>query len=293
MRLLITFLLIPTIGFSQLLTEIKTIKQAQTFIKTNLKYDKYKYQDFKILTDDSSRFDTFKAGDFNHDGIFDLLIFGIASIIKDKKSEPLEREEIIIILGDKKHPRKTTFPLSYFINLFTTIKFYPKVISKDNKDYVQIEYEVYDRKLESKETFYETVFVKNDKLIPLTDHPSNKSISRVEFKTDYCYGSCPVFELNIDSNGDVEYNGLDHVNRKGFARLKMNDKDLDYLKTLLQYLKIEELKDKYSVKWTDDQTGFLKVNFKNGEKKEIEDYGMVGTFGLSILFDFLYELREF
>jgi len=293
MRLLILFLTIPTIGLSQLLTEIKTVEQAERFITTNLKFYDYRYQSFKILTGDTLNFDTFKAGDFNHDGQSDLLIFGNATVIRDKDKEPFKRDEIIIILGDKKRPKKANFPFDYFRNWFTHIRPYPSVVSKDGKDFIEIKYDVYDRRGESKETFYETVFVKNEKLIPYTDQPSTKTATRVEFKTNYCYGSCPVFELIINSNGDVEYNGLDHVDRKGLVRLKMNDKDWDYLQTLLKYLKVEDLKDNYSVNWTDDQTVFLKIYFKDGDKKEIEDYGMVGTFGLSILFDFLYKLREF
>ena len=72
----------------------------------------------------------------------------------------------------------------------------------------------------------------------------------------------------------------------------MNDKDWEYLESSIKYLKTETLKDKYSVNWTDDKTGYLTIYYTDGDKKEIEDYGMVGTFGLSILFDFLYELRK-
>src|SRR5690606_36456687 len=99
MRLLILFLTIPTIGLSQLLTEIKTVEQAERFITTNLKFYDYRYQSFKILTGDTLNFDTFKAGDFNHDGQSDLLIFGNATVIRDKDKEPFKRDEIIIILG--------------------------------------------------------------------------------------------------------------------------------------------------------------------------------------------------
>jgi hypothetical protein len=53
------------------------------------------------------------------------------------------------------------------------------------------------------------------------------------------------------------------------------------------------LKDNYNVNWTVDQTGYLNVFFENGDEKQIEDYGMVGTFELSILYDFLFEQREF
>src|SRR5690606_19171923 len=111
---------------------------------------------------------------FNHDGQSDLLIFGNATVIRDKDKEPFKRDEIIIILGDKKRPKKANFPFDYFRNWFTHIRPYPSVVSKDGKDFIEIKYDVYDRRGESKETFYETVFVKNEKLIPYTDQPSTK-----------------------------------------------------------------------------------------------------------------------
>lgn len=42
---------------------------------------------------------------------------------------------------------------------------------------------------------------------------------------------------------------------------------------------------------TDDQTSSLKITFNNGNIKTISDYGMIGTYGLKILYGKLAELR--
>jgi len=47
---------------------------------------------------------------------------------------------------------------------------------------------------------------------------------------------------------------------------------------------VKELKNNYSVNWTDDQTSTLTIIFKDHSRKVIRDYGMQGTFGLSAMY---------
>ena len=58
-------------------------------------------------------------------------------------------------------------------------------------------------------------------------------------------------------------------------------------------MKILSLKDTYEVDWTDDQNCKLKVKFSDGTKKNISDYGMIGTLILVIFYQFMSELRKF
>lgn len=291
MRLVLIILFIPTIGIPQPLDNISTTEQAEEYIINNFRYYTVKYDKFTILQSDTIDFDTFSFGDFNHDGFKDLLIFGTAEVSKGK--ENYIEDELLIILGGKKRTKKVRFPCDYFGYLFYHAIPYPKLISVNRKDYIQIRYDFYNRTDRTNESFIDTVSIKYDHLIPYTENPSEHEVSRIEFKTDYCFGPCPVFELNINRNGEVDYDGIDHVIKKGNHILRINTKDWDYLETLMKHIKIEELQENYNVMWTDDQTGYLKVFFKDGDIKQIEDYGMVGTFGLSILFDFLFELRKF
>lgn len=75
--------------------------------------------------------------------------------------------------------------------------------------------------------------------------------------------------------------------------MRIDKKDWDYLVNLIQNIRVDDLQESYSVNWTDDQTTYLTVHYKDSSKKSIEDYGMVGTFGLSILYNFMFELRKF
>jgi hypothetical protein len=210
-----------------------------------------------------------------------------------KGKETYIKDELVIIIGEKRTAMKVKFPSGFFRDKLTYTAPRAKAIEVNGNDYIQIKHTFYNRIINEIETFTDTVFVSYGHLIPYSKTLSEKTVSRIEFKTDNCYGSCPVFELHIDQNGEVYYNGIDHVIKKGDLRLRIDNEDWRYLETLLQHIKVEDLNDKYSVNWTDDQTGFLTVIFEDGDKIQIEDYGMSGTFGLSILFDFLFELRKF
>lgn len=51
------------------------------------------------------------------------------------------------------------------------------------------------------------------------------------------------------------------------------------------------LEKDYAVGWTDDQSCTLKIVYDNNKTKVIEDYGLIGTFGLKKLYQQLFELR--
>lgn len=289
MRLLLFFSLLSTIGFSQSLTEIKTKEQAEKFIKENFRYFDHRY-DLFVIDSVESGFDTFKEGDFNHDGIKDLLVYGRAHITQERES--YEESEIVVLIGDKRRPRKADFSNRYFSRWIGEIAPHPKVITIDRRDYILIQYNVSKSDFPD-ETRYDTLFIKDDHAIPFAMKPATKEIAAISFSTTPCFGPCPVFEMTISKNLDVEYNGIDHVKKKGEHELRIDQKDWDYLTTVISSIKIETLSNQYEVPWTDDQTGHLTVTFKDGTKKSIEDYGLRGTVGLSILYDYFFELRKF
>ncbi len=289
MRLLITILLIPAFCYSQPLTRIKNKEQVEKFITKKFKFYGYRYDSF-LVDSGNSNYDNFKVGDFNYDGIKDLLVFGTA--IVTPKSTTFREDEIVIIIGDKKRPRKVSFPYGYFRGLGIHWIPYPKVISVGQKDFIIINYDIIDRSQRS-QSYYDTLFIINDHVVPFVESPSYKEVSRIEFRTDHCYGTCPVFEMTLHKNLDVEYNGIDYVDNKGEFKLKMERKDWDYLTNLIAYLKLEYLSSNYDIGATDHQTAFLTVVYSDGETKSIEDYGLSGTFGLTVLYDYLFELRKF
>lgn len=294
MKIMTRFLIVlifPTICCSQSLTQMKTGEEVEKFIKENFKfYGKYKYDSFTIDSANSS-YDNFKEADFNHDGIKDLLVFGTARCSPEKMA--FTKNEIVVIAGDKNRPRKINFPYGFFSNFSTEATPYPRVVSIEQKDFLVIGYEIVNYRKKTSEKFYDTLSIKNNHLIIFTKHPSKRQVTKIHFKTDHCFGTCPVFEISIDKNLEADYNGIDHVEKKGQYRLKAEKKDWDYLTSLIANLRIEDLKSNYNINWTDHQAGFLNVTFEDGTEKSIKDYGLSGNFGLSILYDYFFELRKF
>ena len=90
----------------------------------------------------------------------------------------------------------------------------------------------------------------------------------------------------------IEYNGKGFTNFIGFKTTKLESKDFKDLIGLLEYSDLENVEDFFTVNWTDDQTGTLKVTFEDNESKVIKDYGLLGTINLQAIYKKLFEISE-
>ena len=124
---------------------------------------------------------------------------------------------------------------------------------------------------------------------------SNKSIKHkiesIEFSTSGCYGECPVFKLNILKNRNSTYNAIEYNDTKGNYECVIDQKSHSEIEQFLNYIDFANLENEYQVAHTDDQTGILKITYDNGKVKNIYDYGMAGTLGLSRLYKIFLKLR--
>lgn len=123
--------------------------------------------------------------------------------------------------------------------------------------------------------------------------PSNHVIEKIEYQTSGCFGSCPIFNIVINSDRKaifkpIRYNTKDGGEHK--ARIK--EKDFSELTGLLNYIDFPSLKDNYSVRWTDDQSCRLTITYDGGKVKKIRDYGLIGTFGLNRVYMMLFDFRK-
>lgn len=114
----------------------------------------------------------------------------------------------------------------------------------------------------------------------------------MEFRTGYCYGSCPVFSIKIDKDRNAVYEAKTYNPKQGKFSASLEYDKSEAIFDLLNYLDVKKLNDTYSVSWTDDQTCWLRVKFSDGTVKEIRDYGLKGTFGLRLLYSVFLDLRN-
>ncbi|MBA5629615.1 DUF6438 domain-containing protein [Moheibacter lacus] len=154
-----------------------------------------------------------------------------------------------------------------------------------------------DEKLDKKLLTY-----KFNDFVELNENRIEHQITQIEFETSGCFGTCPVFKLTLLQNKKSEFKALAY-NFNDELRINSNDEEGNFLTILrqenwnelidiLNYIDFENLEENYAVNWTDDQTAILKIHYDNGKIKEIRDYGLIGTYGLSILYDKLYEIRK-
>jgi hypothetical protein len=279
--------------------ELKTTREVESFIKTVRKdYAKVKSDydrgNFRIESIDTifsniqcdkifniNEIYNWKKIDINNDGLTDLLFiphyYGYSQCA-------------IIDKGNG------TFKLFQLINNFDACEFI-KPIKVKNKNQIWIR-KMITRSIDDGirhpgqiNMGIDTLTYKFDAFIELNDKKTEQlDIKNIQIKTDGCFGPCPVLELKIDANGNSEFNGYSDTKCIGKYSLKIDSIILNELKDLISYIEIKKLKDKYSVNWTDDMTVTLKIEFRDGSVKAIEDYGLKATFGLTALYNKLIKI---
>lgn len=130
----------------------------------------------------------------------------------------------------------------------------------------------------------DTLTYKFDALIERNSSPFDSKIKSVTLKTNLCSGICPVYELTVNKNGYIEFNGIEQVEFTGKSTKQVNPKEVVELFNLMNYIEIRNLKDYYEANYTDAETLNLTVFFEDGTVKNIKDYGASGTYGLSALY---------
>ena len=139
-------------------------------------------------------------------------------------------------------------------------------------------------------------------------------IRKIEYSTTD-YASAPDFDLIIYSDRTIIFNALtDNYKEKftggiapfgtnsngvnireseitGIFKTKVNKKHFKEISDLIQSLKTEFIKQKYSINEFHSSSCSLKVLFTNGKTKYIYDNGLNGTKKLLNLYDYFNKLR--
>lgn len=127
--------------------------------------------------------------------------------------------------------------------------------------------------------------------VEYNEKPPSYRIEKIDYKTSGCFGTCPIFKITIKRTGEAVYHAIQFNPKDGKFSGKVRQSELEDVIRLLNYIDFPTLQDKYSVNWTDDQSSSLTITYDGGKVKTINDYGMLGTFGLSRANDLLFDLR--
>jgi hypothetical protein len=117
-------------------------------------------------------------------------------------------------------------------------------------------------------------------------------IERIGFYSTGCFGTCPSMYIEIDSIGNVLFNGKNYTEKEGLYSGTLSKKDLEIIKSEINSIELDSLKKRYSANWTDDQTCGVSIKTKN-KTYESSAYGFnKEPIELRILFYRLMELYK-
>lgn len=297
---------IPSFKKTQLkaskIDSLNSVASIENFIISNdstLKgYKLKRIQDFEVtynaektgvmIADSLNIQKSYYKADFDNNGYQDLLVIG------DFYSNNLMYPFVFLNYG--KDSIKT---INAKVNRHAFVV--PKISIINREPFLEIysaDYVNYD--IEKVKKRKEKLTFKYDNFIEYNPNPEIHDIERIEFSTTGCYGTCPVFDIDINSDKTAvfkpHYFNFSQDNNakeeKGILKTKLKEKDFSEIIELLNYIDFPQLKNDYSVSWTDDQSCTLKITFDNGKVKTIKDYGLVGTYGLNRFYNMLFDLRK-
>ena len=138
-------------------------------------------------------------------------------------------------------------------------------------------------------------------LIIVSCATSNKTseFSKIEYSAGPCFGFCPIFKMTINSDRTATFQAerfnfsrnTESEKSEGSFKGKIDQEHYNQLISLLDSLP-KDLKEDYGNKnVTDLPTSNLKLNYKDGTIKKIQDYGKSGTPELMKIYQFFEDLK--
>jgi hypothetical protein len=231
---------------------------------------------------------TFLKEDFDKNDYTDLIITG----------EYYQHSFNAIALMNYGNEKYSVIPL----NLFETgFPIYPKLVYKNNLPAVELNAIELFPEFSENGISKKTLIYKDGVFMEYYDGLENYQISKIEFSSNGCHGSCPVFDLKIHKDSISSFRAKHYnfsrkkeINTKseeGYFEAMINKKDYEEICEIMNYIQLKNRKDEYFSGTFHDPFCYLKVHFTDGSTKTIKDRGKIGTNGLNLLYRKLSALR--
>lgn len=291
----LVLLLSPSLSVAQLRLSENTVEMRQLII------DHFDFKDFEFrplknlypnIPDSiqNKDVDFLKLADLDHDGLDELLVMGIGS---DRERSDGELS-VFIIKQKRKGFEKFDLSSYFFLSYLGPSFILPKVITIENSDYIQFDYLFKNRECNDSDFFISrtiTLFLSKEGISP-KQTPSLINFKSLKISSSYCLGTCPVFEFFISNTGDARFKGIDYTKRKGDIPLRADQSEIDQINRIIGSMNFNKKKENYSICWTDQSTKEVEIILEDGKKYRIEDYGEVGSYELTMLYDYINEILK-
>lgn len=259
--------------------------------------DRFDIDSFAKIIADSLKIDkSFYKSDLDKNGFTDLLFIGDDQSCGSGNSTYNFSCNILLNFGKDS---LRNIPLNKGHNRYSYV---PKIVTKNNLNLLEIhhpekyhwlDHEILEPRKKS------TLIYKFNSFLEYNPKPKKQKIEKIEYKTGICFGSCPEFDIIIETNRHSTFiarsfnfsDEMDFETPEGFFETTLNTTHYNEITEILNYIDFENLKNDYEVSWTDDHSCSLSITYNQGKIKKIDDYGLQGTYGLSLLYKKLFDLR--
>jgi hypothetical protein len=236
---------------------------------------------------------SFYKEDFDNNGYTDLLVIGGDEKCSSSTGKPCDFCSFVVMNYGNRFKIATinkTFFTNSFVPLITHINSKPillvyNVETKFKKKFVQ-------------EVSTDTLQFKFDNFIEYNDDNKEFIIEKIEYATSGCYGTCPVFRIDINKDRQSNFNAdtfnfseIYSEKIEGRFKTSITEQKYNEIISLLNYLNFPDLDNNYDVRCTDLASCTIKITYNGGKVKTISDYGKFGTYGLKLLYHKLSDLR--
>jgi hypothetical protein len=124
------------------------------------------------------------------------------------------------------------------------------------------------------------------------DQPAaNFQLEKISVRTAGCFGTCPIFEMDVDKKGWAHYLAIEFNEENGEYWKKIPDEEMQKLIQVLRYLPLDKLDSSYTIDVTDLPSIDLEVRY-NGKIKKISDYDEDGSIGLKLLYSLFFRWKD-
>ncbi len=289
--------------------QLHTKAAIEAFIrKSDTNYKKYelkKLQDFhrsynndsinRVLANRLHINTQFEKADFDNNGYTDLLVIGDNHTCSSSSVEPCSFTPIVVMNFGPNNIKIIPINLDYTDAIAPLVSYKEDqpflMVFKKKRDYIT-------KKIIKKK--YQLTY-RFDNFIEYNPHPSSRTVSNIQFISGLCFGECPYYKLELSNQGQstfyaYEYNrptatSSPSMLMEGVYTTTLSSRTFKKLEELINYCDFQNNKNNYFVTRTCSSTGYIKITYTNGEVKRIQDYGMVGTYGLRILYHEFAKLR--
>ena len=99
------------------------------------------------------------------------------------------------------------------------------------------------------------------------DSLPNNTESIIQLQRTACFGKCPIYKIEIFSDGSGIYTGTRFVEHIGITKFKISESDVNNILEYANKIGFEKLEDEYSEPITDLPTTYITI-----KNKKIKDY---------------------